>query len=854
MSIATVVVAPRTVIDTAVAWARRGLVANSLWVSSDDFPGVDPDRPNAIPVKLVGYGFEPIDDTLPLQLAGLGALQETRVVWVRLAKDTNNEVLGELAAQLREILPHVTNHWIDIVVPEKRTDERFAPLAGHWVQFYVYPSDFSAPDHTDAGWDCDLAVPLHVTLALAGILGGSTTDLPWARLDADQYHLVRAFSRLVDGGLEAQRQAHQFVHATLPITHAAEQHKDTGLPASSSEAAEIVDQATACLLASEDGALVYEAPAQSEFEGHPRVSVKQHLLLFLRFIPTGLMTLLNLQPEPNAEMKHRLEFDDLGYNIGPEVEVVEWTSGIPDFAALEAKAATEAALALAQASRHEGARPPSGVWEPLARLSTVLVDGGTVTLNGWDMEILTTQQRRLSLSPELVTLGEAEAVSTRVPELAKARNAAVASEALFQARRYRGQPIKAQPDATRVTATAMRLADQANSIDAAELGEQLEQLGEIAPPPRPVSLLERVHGAVLGGLIRSRLDAGRWGQFAVTSPPGKVPTWGKANVILKWVMRVVIVLLVLVGVAWWLWREKIASALSVTIGLVAGLAIIAGALVLVTILLLYQLFRRWAAFMERGRRRLELMALWLGRALKAQGRHSALVNTERVAGRWSALLSSVPGQREPAELEVFETEAELAPMSLRIGHPRYRRNQMEHWLANAGAKPGWRLEALQLVTGYCAGLPADRALAWLAEDRGLPGGRLDNLAEELDEHQAQWRAAAQEQIAAEVLLAMAKEAKSIDVFRNPKLPLQETQTEAFLHELTPPEDDRDDWPDDSDHSWVVAAGAGEVRDRAVLIASPALCTGRFRIQVADSDHIEPDNEPDTDTDSVPVVR
>jgi hypothetical protein len=832
MTVATVVIAPRPVIDTAVLWARSGLVANSLWVASDPFPGVDPDEPNAIPVKVVRFGHEPLDDTLALQLSGLGALDEARVVWVRVSNDSSEEAMGALAAQLRELLPHVTTHWIDVVVPQTRTDETFAPLVGGWVQFRVHQSDRPAPGDADAGWGRHVGVPLHVALALAGILGGTVTDLPWARLNAGKHHIVRVFSRLVDGGSEARRAAHEFVRAVLPVTHAAEQHGDRHLPADPGQAPEIVDQAAAWLLA-HDGAIAYRPPAPSQFEGRPRATLREHVVDFLRFVPTAVRTSLGLPAD------------------------------IPDFAALEARAAAEAAQQVAKARAQEGAHP-TGAWESLAGLSTALVDGGAAPL-GWSMDSLISHQRRLSLPVDLVILGEPQPMGARTSELRRAGNHAVAAQALREVRRSWGEPIQARPRATRMTATAVRLAMEANVDDTTRLGEQQLELGAVARPKRPVSVLERVHGAVLGGLIRSRLDAERWEDLAVRSPPGEAPSWGKASPKRRR-LRTVVGLLAALAVVWWIWRDVVDSAPA---GFSSALrSIILGvALISVAVLVLYLAFRVWAAFMEHGRRRLELMALWLDRAVEARRSHAAQENAERATRLWVDLLSRVPepcgsaasksatsksAASKSAASKVFDSEAQLSPMSLRIGHPRFRRHQMERWLADAGARPGWRLACLQDVVGRFCGVPAERAVAWLAEDPGLPGGRLDNLAKELAEHQSTWRDDAESAVAAQVMARMAEEADSIEVVRNSKLPPQQTDVKSFLAELTPPDDDRDDWPDDAGHSWVVAAGAGTDPDKTELVVSAALCTGRIRIQVTDSDHV--DDVDDLDDDQARTSR
>ncbi|MCI1748588.1 MAG: hypothetical protein LKI24_11135 [Acidipropionibacterium sp.] len=833
MTIAVVVVAPRAVIETAAEWTRRGLVGNSLWVCTDDFAGVDPDAPNAISATALGFGHDPTPGPLPLQLAGMGPLDEVRVVWVRFPESTEGRILGQFAALLRELLPHDTTHWIDVVVPRRRTDEDVPPLAGEWVQFRVHPSDRPAPDVPDAGWDREIAAPLHTALALAGILGGIATDLPWARLDAGRYHVVRVFSRLVDGGLRASAEAHVFVGSIMPRTHAAEQHTAHFLPASQG-GLEIVREAGDWLLDADGAALCYRPPEPSQMAGHPRMSLRRHLLVVTRFLPIGALTLLGLAPDPDAEAGNVLEFEDLGYNIGPRIRVSEHSSGVPDFREAEERVLTEAAAAL-EAERGAGSyAAPSTIWQSLARLSTALVDGGGFTAENWDESRLLSHGRQVSVPVERVVLGEQEEVDSPVPELAGATSTAVAAIALHRARRPLDGPIHAQPDISGVTATAMALARSACAEDTAELSAQLETLGPEPSLTGRESLLERVHGNVLGDLIRSRLDVERWARFARRRPDGETPVW-PANSTLVRACRTLLIVPVLFGVVWWLWHDRIGTALGLTVTLGSGLIAIGALLVVLAMLALYLLFQAWAAFNERGSRRLELMSLWLGRALRAAAAHRMQEDTERVAGAWCRLLSRVPAADTAEGPETLSSEAESAPMSMRIGHPRFSREQMDRWLADAAAAPGWRLACLQDVISRFSGVSTGRAVAWLAEDDALPGGRLSDLAAGLDEELAAWRSTASSSTADAVRRQMAEHADSVDVVRNPHLPMESTTVDEFLAEPVPSDDDRDEWPDDPGHSWVVRSDSAVRVGRPVLRISPVLCAGAVRIQTIEQD-------------------
>ena len=139
-------------------------------------------------------------------------------------------------------------------------------------------------------------------------------------------------------------------------------------------------------------------------------------------------------------------------------------------------------------------------------------------------------------------------------------------------------------------------------------------------------------------------------------------------------------------------------------------------------------------------------------------------------------------------------------MALRVGHPQFSTAQMSRGLAESGAEPGWRLAALQDVVGRFSGVPAERSLAGVAEDRGLPGGKLDALSKGLDTHQDVWRASANGSISAEVKRLMIEHSDSVLVLRNPKLAPQRTKIPEFLSEVEPASDG-DDWPDDELHNW-----------------------------------------------------
>lgn len=832
MTTAVVVVAPTSTIDLAVAWGRRGLVADSLWVSSDELTGIDPDAPNAVQAARITFDREPVRGPLALQLAELGPLVEARVTWLRSSDATNEMLLEALDDLLRDLLPHDQMHWLDIVVPLRRTDEAVAPLAGEWVQFRIHPSDRPAPDVTDAGWDLGRAVPLHVTLALTGVLGGLVSRVPWAQINASENWIVRVFSRLVDGGLQARRAAGAFVFETLPSTHAAEQHREEFLAAGYTEAEGIVEDATRWLMEVDDYALSYRPPATSRFRGQPWLTEYAHLLNFWRFLPTGIMALFGLEPKPNAKVGHVLEFDDLGYNVGKPVKVVQWTSGIPDFAQLEMQAAQEAEQAIARLRAREGAQPAGAAWEPLVQVSSALVDGGGAVPAGWQPPARA--GRRLSVSPEWVVLSSSGSPESEVPELANAENPAVVADALREARRVWPQPLSHESDGTRVTQTARRLADDGNASDARSLATQLDLLGAAPTDVGHRSLLDRIHGRVLGGVVRSRLDAERWTAAATTSTEGGAPRWQTVAMRYRSVWWGVNLLL---GVLWWVWatfNEQINSALGWSLDPALGLVLIGVIHLLALVTMLYLFFRGWSVFMERGRRRLELMALWYDRAAQAWAAHGLMANTERVARSWTGILSGLLEPLTYRDRVSGDVEVEQAPLGLRVGHPRFKPVQLEGWLADVGAKPGWRLRNLMDVAGdFLACLP-ERAIDRLAQDLALPGGLLHRFGRELPELAQTWRSRAVTSVWDEVRALVAENAQHLEIVRSPGLLPEETTLTPFLAGITPT-DDEGPWPRD----YLVEEGFGDPKSPVPeLVVSPALCTARIRIQVRVLDDVD----------------
>lgn len=92
-----------------------------------------------------------------------------------------------------------------------------------------------------------------------------------------------------------------------------------------------------------------------------------------------------------------------------------------------------------------------------------------------------------------------------------------------------------------------------------------------------------------------------------------------------------------------------------------------------------------------GRRPLEMMAIWLDRAAQGWSAHATLLNAEQVIREWAGLLSSFLPEGVRDQGTSTDIEIEQMPFSMRVGHPRFRKEQLREWLAEIRARPGWRL-------------------------------------------------------------------------------------------------------------------------------------------------------------------
>lgn len=726
MAIAVVVVSPSDVRDDALVWGHAGLVADSFWVSSDDAGKIDPDRPNSVSAQRILPRDVQDPAPLALSLAELGSLDEIRVAWIRPPEPEISEAMKGLEQLLREMLPPDVTRWLDIVVPSARTDATVAPLPGQWLQLRILAEDRSAPDVTDAGWDLDLDVPLHSALIAVGILAGTFERLPWGAESAAEHYEFRTFSRLVLGAMEANVEADRFIAQTIPRSSAGSFYPARYLELESEAAHRLLTEALTYILELDSATLSYNDPEPSRFQPPPSLTRFQHLMAFFRFLGFGLLLLMGLKAEPEAVVHSKYDFDDLGYNVDKPTPAIDWGVKIPDFDALDAEAAEEARkdlTSLDRQLRRDPPMPPSRVWRSLIRLVTSINDGGAEP-DGWDPP--EHQHRKPVLPAEMVQPSAVSPVTSDIPELTEARNAGIATAAISEARRRRNTPLVALDDATGVVVTAQRLASEGNERDNVRLEEQLSTLSAPAGAGAR-SLLDKIGSRVIGAAIRARFDAERWTEWATGPSEGDLLDWSKAERRFRKRTLIGIAVCVVLALVWaavaYFARNVLPAWLTAPVGFIA-----VGALAVFFLLWsLYAFFRAYSAFLERGRRRLEVRRRWLERAQVAMREHARLRIARVLITKWLDILASIYPLSDTTVESLDRTMPATAPKGMATALPIYTEREITKWLIDEGAEVGWRMRSLERLASDAMEASAADSVKKLVEDDGLRGGPLADI-------------------------------------------------------------------------------------------------------------------------------
>ena len=695
MRVAAIVICPADVRDNAVEWGGAGLVADSYWVSSADTAQLDHDHPNDLLAHRISpFGPHP---TAPLlaALSDLRSLDEVRVAWIRRSEELLNDSMKSLEELMRQALPPDKTHWLDIVVPTRRTDHTVVPLPGQWTQLRVVPEDRSAPDVTDAGWDLDLDVSLHTALTALGILGGTFGDVPWGRLSATDHYDVRSFSRIVLGALNTEAEVGRFIGLAMPEASAGTFFPHAYHQVEPEQAVALVNDAIEHMLGLDSGALAYRNPEPSAFATPPRLTVWEHVRLVLRFLGYCLPLLFGIRQRSTVVVS-RFNFTDAGYDVGDEKTLAPKGFRPADFDALDAHAAAEARKKLDEFAAAVHRRPPAtlaSAWRTLYQLVTSINDGGQAP-DGWNPP--EQHERRPVVEGKWVRPNPASTVSSTVPELAGARNAMVAAAAVSEARRRRSPSLTALSDRTGSVATARELADEGNIRDNGRLGQQLDDL-DVPEGREPSNFLDRLAGRLHGGGLRARLDAERWCEFATAPSPQDPLDWSDAE--RRFRRRTLIgfaataALAMVWGAVAFFLRSHLPAWLSMPIGFVV-IAAAGGGFALWSF---YAFYKVYSAFLERGRRRLELRGIWLTRACRALEEAARLIPARRIFARWADILAAIFPHDEQAGALPRRKMPSKAPKCMTVGLPVYSDREMTKWLAEEGAEAVGGVEECKIL-------------------------------------------------------------------------------------------------------------------------------------------------------------
>ena len=841
VNVGVVVFCPPELLQRALAWGGSGLVARSLWVSTEETAQVDPDAPNEIDA----HWITPTGVEGPVRLAetlhGLGALDELRLAWVRSPEDEVAEQIKAVEQLLHEMMAPDQQRRVDIIVPSRRTDAKLVALPGQWVQLRVVAEDRAAPDVFDAGWDLNLDVPLHAVLSAVGILAGTYSDLPWGvGTLADDHHEFRVFSRVVLGAGDAEAAADAFVGTTAPVSSAGDFHPQRYIELDEAQSADLVDDALGFLRGLDLGALTYDGPPTSSMRQPPRLKWDQHFRLFLSFLVFGLLALAKFRAAKDSVVHSTHDALDQGYNVGEVEKVDDWGIDIPDFEAQDSRLALHLGRELAEGKRDLGANPilpAAAVWESLTLLSTSLVDGGTRP-EGWDPPLF--QRRKVSLSPEWVQPSPRQSVASNAPELRATHTPLVMTGALREANRGRVPSVSGPVDDTGVVATGQRLATQGNERDITHLGEQLAGLGS-GTDGVPTSLLDRLNALVIGGAVRSRLDFERWSEFATGPTMGEPLDWAASERRFRKRALIGLAICAGTGVLWTILAHWARRFLPGWLTLPVGLVIVVSLAVVALLAALTAFFHEYNAYMERGRRRLELRRIWGDRALEGMEAHSRLDNARRILALWTDVLATIFEPTARSFTLPTRSVPAQAPKGIAVAVPVYDKREMDDWLVDAGGKVGWRGRALSALAEECHGgdAPARDVLRILFADDGFAGGSLYAMWDRREEVWSTYARQLRGAIGGEVSGRLVeKPGRALTLITVGAADAVATTLMPFLGALWPGEEDerQSEWDPQLDHRVVSQQGKdlpspGSSGFEVVVGEAPDVCAVVSRIQM-----------------------
>lgn len=679
MDEAKVIIAPGRLRPATERWSKYGLLAEFAWLDSERVAGgPTPQQWQSIQAQVMVPGDGAVTKSLLEYLGGVGRVTSTMLLWLRSA--TDDVTAGQLSAEsfLQTTLPgDMRRSLLDVIEPhDLGVEELPQPLQG-WNQFVIAAQDHRDLDGIDMGWTQRReAVAVHTIAALGRVLGAR---VPVPRQGADgSAQFVHAFSRVVTGGHDVRRQSHWYLDQELPRFDATSvQPADFGTPLHPDQ---MVEQALTWTRDAEDGGLRYTRP--------PPISVhqaKQKETSWSVEFWSAALDLLGLSSADSAVAERREVIDRIRQDIADRLEIKR---------------------------KEEGEKPPALAWELVFRMATSIIDGGPVP-RGYERPVSLKQQ--LVLAPEHVepdrgyqTHQYPTSLFETMPELRwGGPPIPIAESAVSQLADVLQEAPPPIAAATPDTPDVPRLGHFRKVIDAMDMSmrqEQADQLrstrlrdkasedeGVESGPPR--RLLDLLYREIVRDCLHAWRDGERWRQLAAAD-------WGQTGSRKLWSRLTALVgLAVAVGACAFWNRQHVdinvqlvqAGNSAVPVGVGYGVAILAGAAIMLAALVRHAITRRRrvvdTALEIDLRQRLGHLAEM------AYDSHSRLEHAMRIFGLWWVILRNTYRQ-DQAKTDDTDPDLPETPRSLAVAEPEIHINYANLLQAAGSTDIGWRSETV----------------------------------------------------------------------------------------------------------------------------------------------------------------
>lgn len=703
MSSAAILIGPPALGELARRWVTAGLMGPLVWIDG---------ATANVPMDAVGWqGVEgtmcDVDGAYAVRiqetLASAGALRGIAVAWVRDDTEDVSAGMGSVSAFAQRIIHQNTApRLFDIVAPTRADGVDASVHAQGWEQVVAVPEDRPEVESPDAGWvDKRVAVLLHVAAAALGRLGGFSAPFPAG--DNSAPRMVSVWSRHGLGAETLRREAVELLDRRLPGFCAPD----------------VKPQQYAIFAEQWDHA--------------------KTMLDWLQHRRNGQLSYARPAPKPILD-------SDAGTAV-PATPVTEGRRGVaadeaPGGASERERRWCEDAHEKLKAIRtSDGDLPPGGLWRDVVQLLTASVDGGELPeefrpklAHG---HVLVVQADVAGPDREL-TLGNYPAHEKDVPELAHRPPEPLAGKALVDA----ADELWADPGGGVMfpVSTVGLSGRQRALVDDLVEKDRVTQKAQRGPllavglgtDPAERSVADALWTSILTDAIRSRLDAERWHEAAVSDWP-MAPRRVASASLAGWVLAG---LMALLGAGWLIDGDTMNSVVA-RIGIGPWDPIVAGAVSLAAaagIAVAAYLLRPRGVDDEYWRWRMTLRVQLRHRAEDAYRSTRRLDNALRIYGYWWLVLRDLFPVRGAEAGSGAETEL-VVPRALQHGPVEVHAPYRDLVLSQAGVEPGWRGAAVGELAGLALAKYADVAyddvLSAVFEDSGYGEGPLHRLQRDL---------------------------------------------------------------------------------------------------------------------------